>query len=92
MFTVIAFDVSDDRRRYRVVKALRRYAVRAQKSVFEAPDLTPQGFRRLRGQLEELIDVSRDRVHYYFLCGGCVSRVETSGRARVTRREEWRVV
>lgn len=92
MFTVIAFDVSDDRRRYRVVRALRRYAVRVQKSVFEAPELTPQAFLRLRQRLEELIDGSTDKVHYYFLCGGCVSRVETSGRARVTRREEWKVV
>lgn len=92
MFTVIAFDVSDDKRRYRVVKALRKYAVRVQKSVFEAPELTPQGFQRLRQRLEELIDLSGDKVHYYFLCGGCVTRVETSGRAKVTRREEWRVV
>jgi CRISPR-associated endonuclease Cas2 len=36
---VIAFDVSSDRRRYRVVRALKDYAVRVQKSVFEAKDL-----------------------------------------------------
>ena len=92
MFTVIAFDIVDDRTRYRVVRALRRYAVRVQKSVFEAPRLAPNEFQRLRETLERLIDIEDDVVRYYFLCGSCVPRTEFSGRGQVTRDEEYKVV
>ena len=92
MFTVIAFDIVDDRIRYRVVKALRQYAVRVQKSVFEAPNLRSNEFQRLKDELERLIDLEDDTVRYYFLCGGCVPRIEVSGLGYVTPDEEYRVV
>lgn len=92
MFTVIAFDIVDDRTRYRVVRVLREYAVRVQKSVFEAPNLPPNHFRRLREDIEAIIDQSVDKVRYYFLCGTCVSRVEISGIGDVTPYEEYKVV
>jgi CRISPR-associated protein Cas2 len=92
MFTVIAFDIVDDRTRYRVVRLLRRYAVRVQKSVFEAPKLPPNAFQRLRDDLERLVDLEDDKVRYYFLCGTCRSRVEISGKGGVTPYEEFVVV
>ena len=85
MFTVIAFDIVDDRIRYRVVKALRRYAVRVQKSVFESAALSATDFQRLREEIEELIDPKVDAVRYYLLCGSCIPRIELSGCGRVTR-------
>jgi CRISPR-associated protein Cas2 len=92
MFTVIAFDIVDDRTRYRVVRVLRRYAVRVQKSVFEAPDLPPNHFQRLRERVEHLIDMEVDKVRYYFLCGTCLRRIELSGRGAVTPAEEYKVL
>lgn len=90
--TVIAFDISDDRIRYRVVKVLRRYAVRAQKSVFEAADLPANHFQRLRDEIETLIDPATDRVRYYFLCESCIKRIESSGRGEVAEYREYEVV
>lgn len=92
MFTVIAFDIVDDRTRYRVVKALRRYAVRVQKSVFEAPRLAPNHFQRLRTDLESVIDDRDDTVRYYALCATCRSRIELSGRGTVTADEDYKVL
>ena len=56
MRTVIAFDVSRNRIRYRVVKVLKEHAVRVQKSVFEAPDMGRAAYLRMRSRLERLID------------------------------------
>jgi CRISPR-associated protein Cas2 len=92
MFTVIAFDISDDKTRYRAVKLLRRYAVRVQKSVFEAPNLPPNHYQRLREQLERLVDLRTDRVRYYFLCGGCIRRVEWSGTGTLAEEREYEVL
>ena len=76
---VIAFDVSCDRRRYRVVKVLKEYAVRVQKSVFEARDLERSAYLRLRSKLEGLIDPTTDSLRYYPLCAACLGRVEHFG-------------
>lgn len=92
MFTVIAFDIVDDRKRYRTVRALRRYAVRVQKSVFEAPNLRPNAFQRLRHQIERIIDSREDKVRYYFLCASCRSRIELNGLGDVTPYEEYKVL
>lgn len=79
MRTVIAFDVSCDRRRYRLVKVLKGYAIRVQKSVFEAPDLPRAAYLRMRSQAEKLIDPATDSLRYYRLCGSCIDRVEHWG-------------
>lgn len=92
MFTVIAFDISDDRTRYRVVELLREYAVRVQKSVFEAAMLPPPELQRLRERVDSLIDPETDRVRYYVLCGACVPRIIVSGQGGVTPYEEFTIV
>lgn len=79
MFTVIAFDIVDDKVRYRVVKILRRYAKRVQKSVFESASLGEKDFARMREQIERVIDPGVDAVRYYFLCRSCSPRTELSG-------------
>lgn len=92
MFTVIAFDVSSNRRRYRVVRLLKKYSVRVQKSVFEAPRLGTADLIRLRQQLDRLIDPRTDTVRYYPVCSACVDRVVLSGPGGVTPNEEFKVV
>lgn len=79
MRVVIAFDVTDDRKRYRVVKVLKGYAQRVQKSVFEAPDLERAAYLRMRSRLERVIDPATDSLRYYQLCGACVDRIEHHG-------------
>lgn len=91
---VIAFDVSDDRKRYRVVKILKGYAQRVQKSVFEAPDLQRAAYLRMRSRLERVIDPATDSLRYYQLCGACVDRVEHygAGVGILDERDEFEVV
>ena len=81
MHVVIAFDVSDNRARSRVVKALKGYSQRVQKSVFEAIDLDRASYLRMRSQVERHIDALTDSVRYYRLCGGCTGQVEHYGAA-----------
>lgn len=79
MRTVIAFDVSDDKVRYKVVKALGGRASRVQKSVFEAGLLEQAAYLRLRSELEGLVDPGTDSLRYYRLCAACVARIEHHG-------------
>jgi CRISPR-associated protein Cas2 len=74
-FTIIAFDVSNDRARAGVVKALLAKAVRVQKSVFEAAALEEASFLRLRSDIEGLIDLASDRVMYLRTCATCAGKI-----------------
>ncbi|HFC46795.1 MAG TPA: CRISPR-associated endonuclease Cas2 [Dissulfuribacter thermophilus] len=79
MFYVVAFDISDDKKRYRCAKALKGLGTRVQKSVFECPNLSERRFLKLKTAIEKIIDHTTDTVRYYRLCGDCLDKVEVSG-------------
>ena len=66
MRLVIAYDVVDDRRRARLAKLLRPYAVRTQKSTYEA-ELGPREVEQVRELVQRTIDATEDRVYIYRL-------------------------
>lgn len=82
MYRVVAFDISDDKKRAKVAKLLESYGVRVQKSVFEIADLSERGFLKLRSRLEGLVDSSTDSIIYYTLCKTCHRRIERWGVGR----------
>ncbi|MGH8070596.1 MAG: CRISPR-associated endonuclease Cas2 [Candidatus Entotheonellia bacterium] len=67
---IIAYDVADDRRRYHICKALERYGVRIQYSLFEL-SITRKDLHKLIDHLSGLIDNRTDRLLLLELCGGC---------------------
>lgn len=77
---VIAYDISDDRRRTRVFKLLSGYGQWTQYSLFECW-LTKQHLIELRAKLKRLMETG-DSVRFYPLCQSCVTRVETEGSPR----------
>ncbi len=76
---VLCFDVRDDRRRARLVKRLRDFGDRVQRSVFEAV-LDDAGFQRLQAAVEKTIDPGEDSFFAYRLCPPCEARVLRLGR------------
>lgn len=65
-FTVIAYDVSDDRRRRAVVWVLESFAERVQESVFEAW-LDEAQQRTLQKRVRACLKESEDRLAMYVL-------------------------
>lgn len=92
MFCLVCFDIVDDRTRTRATKALKEYGVRVQKSVFECPHLGEDKFLKLKTRLEDLIDSTEDTVRYYFLCKGCLAKMEYSGIGEPPDEKAFRVV
>ena len=77
---IIAYDISNDKRRTKVHKALSGFGQWTQYSLFEC-FLTPRQLVQLRARVESLIDSSEDSLRIYPLCANCVKRVETLGSA-----------
>lgn len=92
MFYLVCFDIVDDRARQRVVKSLKSYGERVQKSVFECPDLTEEKFLKMKNRLEDLIDAGEDTVRYYPLCRSCLKNVEHTGIGESPKPEKYRIV
>jgi len=75
---VIAFDITVDRTRTRVVKILSEYAYRVQKSVFEGL-ISRESLEEMQGKLEMIINTKTDSVRIYPLCGKCEPEVKIMG-------------
>ncbi len=87
MHTVIAYDVADNQRRQRVVRALEDVGDRVQYSVFEAV-LTPRQLADVRKRLAAAIEPTVDSIRFYPLCEACRRRVQFLGPARTVGGEE----
>ncbi len=83
MFTIISYDVVQDRHRTRVAKLLEDYGTRVQYSVFEC-DLDRAQLAALGEQLRLLIDASTDSVRCYLLDALAVQRIRIIGIGQVT--------
>ena len=80
-FYVVAYDISDDKRRTRVFKTLQGFGNWTQFSLFECW-LNKKEMLVLQTRLQRYLDASQDSVRFYPLCALDVSRVETVGGAK----------
>lgn len=70
MHTVLAYDVSSDKRRRRLFRKLHRFLLPVQESVFEGP-LDRRLLAKLEALLHRTIDMEEDSVRIYRLCDSC---------------------
>jgi CRISPR-associated protein Cas2 len=75
---VVAYDVSENRRRARLAKRLRAFLDRVQKSVFEG-QMDERRLDTLRRTVEREIDQNCDSARVYHLCARCRAAVEIIG-------------
>ena len=85
-FIVVAYDISDDKRRTRLHKRLLDFGTPVQYSVFECL-LAEKDWARLQRAVRRTIKPRLDQVRYYFLCEMCRGKIETTAGAEVVREE-----
>lgn len=78
IFILVAYDISADRRRRRLVKVLEDCGRRVNFSVFEC-SLTRPVYDELRARIAKIINPRRDSVLYYELCLNCRRRMVKTG-------------
>lgn len=91
MFVMVSYDIVEDKKRLKLMKFLKDYGDRVQKSVFEC-NLSPETYEEVKSGVEKIINKRKDRVRYYRICKGCVDKVEISGWGEVTEEEEFVVI
>jgi len=91
MLVMISYDVVDDKKRLKLMKYLKDYGDRVQKSVFEC-NLSPKIYEQVKSGVEEIVNKRKDRVRYYKICKGCIEKIEISGWGEVAEEEDFLVV
>ena len=84
---LVSYDITDDRRRNRLVKVLKDYGSRVQYSVFEL-QVKPLQLGELQERIESIININEDNVRYYTLCASCIKKVIVQGGNNKTFVEE----
>ncbi|MBU0500432.1 MAG: CRISPR-associated endonuclease Cas2 [Gammaproteobacteria bacterium] len=83
---LVCYDITDNRRRYRLERLLHGFGARVQKSIFEC-HISPAEHRELIEEIEALIDKEDDNVRLYDLCGKDLQRILVDGVGEVT--QDW---
>ncbi|MBL3529328.1 MAG: CRISPR-associated endonuclease Cas2 [gamma proteobacterium endosymbiont of Lamellibrachia anaximandri] len=86
MLWMICYDITDNRRRHRVEKALLGRGERVQKSIFEC-HLRTRERKSLEQKLIRLIDSEEDNLRFYRLCEKDRRRIKICGQGE--RTEDW---
>jgi len=87
---VVAYDITDDRRRTRLHKKLKSFGTPVQYSVFECI-LSPKNLEKMKRVVKREIKEDEDSVRYYFLCEACRRRI-LAINGEVTQEERTVVV
>ena len=91
MYVLISYDIVDDRIRIKVMKYLKNYGVRAQKSVYEC-HLNEDQFDMVKDGLGAFIDKKKDSVRFYKICQSCMEKVEIAGWGVVDEEEDFSIL
>lgn len=73
-FYVVTYDISDTKRRDKVMKVLEVIGDRVNFSVFECM-LTDVQYRNLCCRLAKLVEARQDRINIYPICTECYARI-----------------
>ncbi len=87
MFYVIAYDISDDKRRTKLHNLLKGFGVWNQFSLFEA-HLDPPRYNKMLNIINRIIDKQKDNVKIYYLCKDCFLKIHTIGNAEITQEKK----
>jgi CRISPR-associated protein Cas2 len=83
-FTIISYDISDDKRRSKAAKTLEDFGTRVQYSVFECR-LEPAQLQQLKKRLQPYVKETQESVRIYHISADDVSRIEIIGSGQVTQ-------
>jgi len=90
-FYVLAYDMSNDRRRAKISKIMESVGERVQGSVFEAY-LTAQELEKLLQRVGKVLKKEEDSLRIYFLCEACRPKIRLVGQSHLCSPPGVRVI
>jgi CRISPR-associated protein Cas2 len=82
-FYLLAYDMSDDKRRAKIAKLMESLGERVQGSVFEAY-LNAAELQKIVKKSEKIMKMEEDSLRVYFLCEACRPKLQLLGQGKPT--------
>lgn len=90
-FYLVAYDISDDRRRARTARLMESLGSRVQYSVFEAY-FTDAELEKTIKRLKKNLEEKEDSLRIYLLCRSCCQKVKMVGSCSLTSPPKLKIV
>lgn len=87
MLYLVSYDITNNKRRTKLAKALKDFGDRVHYSVFEFI-LEPELLDKMIEQIEDIISEKEDSVRIYSLCGTCEKTVKIIGTGELTEDKD----
>lgn len=91
LFILVAYDISNDKRRTRLHNRLLDFGTPVQYSVFECL-LDQESLKKMKQTVRKTVRPRLDHVRYYSLCLSCRNKIEVIGRKEITSEKSSLVV
>ena len=82
-FYMLAYDMTDDKRRAKIARLMESFGERVQSSVFEAY-LTRPELDKLLKKARKVLDEDNDSLRIYYLCQACRQKTHMEGKSQLT--------
>jgi CRISPR-associated protein Cas2 len=86
-----AYDITDTPRRNIVAKTLEQFGLRVQKSFFQC-DVPPAMAEQIKSALLEIIDKKKDKLFFYPVCAGCLSKAQLLGKGKLISTDTFEIL
>ena len=80
MYYVISYDISDDKKRTKILKLLKNHGAHVQFSVFEC-DISIERLTKLVNTMKKTMNPLTDSIRIYSLCDRCKKEIKYAGNA-----------
>ena len=90
-FIVVAYDISNDKRRTRLHKKLCDFGSPVQYSVFECL-LADEEINKMKKMVFKVIRKTLDHVRFYPICGSCYKKISATAKKPVTSEKDVYIV
>jgi len=91
MFVVVSYDIVDNRKRNKIAEILKDYGKRVQYSVFEC-NLDKKYINKIIEELMPFIDEEVDSLKIYYLCEGCLEKIQTYGKKVAIEDSDYHII
>lgn len=95
MIIVLTYDITNTSKRNKIIRILRAYGKRVQKSVFECDIIEKERldiFSKIAKIMKESKENNNDSVRFYKICNKCLKKTNVIGKGIIEKRPSYLII
>ena len=88
---IFCYDITDNRRRNQISKALEQFGLRVQKSIFQC-DISLEKAHEIKSTLLEIMIEKEDSLLFYPVCDDCLGKAHMMGERTLLQNASYEIL